>query len=92
MQTAEPIGKARGLSVIQVPDLLESNVGDWQGKSVGRLALTKYWKIIQNAPSRAGHPGGESFIQTQTRIVSALDAICAKSAAVAAAARRASRN
>jgi len=78
VQTAEPIAKACSLTLVQVPGLLESNVGEWQGKSLRRLALTKYWKIVQNAPSRATHPGGESFMQTQTRIVATLDAICAK--------------
>jgi probable phosphomutase (TIGR03848 family) len=78
METAAPIAKARGLKVIGEPGLLEANVGQWQGQSVRRLALTKYWRIIQHAPSRAGHPGGETFLQTQTRIVSALDAICGK--------------
>ena len=78
METATPIAQARKLDIIQEPGMLESNVGKWQGQSIRRLALTKYWKIVQNAPSRAGHPGGESFLQTQTRIASALDAICAK--------------
>ncbi|HVN14733.1 MAG TPA: histidine phosphatase family protein [Anaerolineales bacterium] len=78
METAAPIASACNLKIIQETGLLESDVGEWQGKSVRRLAMTKYWRIVQNAPSRAGHPGGETFIQTQTRIVSALDAICAK--------------
>jgi probable phosphomutase (TIGR03848 family) len=76
METAEPIARARGLKIIQLPGLLEANVGKWQGQSIRRLALTKYWRIIQQAPSRAGHPDGETFLQTQTRIVSALDEIC----------------
>ena len=78
METAEPIAKARKLHVIREPGLIEANVGQWEGKSVRRLALSKYWRIVQRAPSRAGHPGGETFLQTQTRIVSTLDAICAK--------------
>ena len=78
LETAAPIAGARKLDVIQDPGLLESNVGKWQGQSIRKLALTKYWKVIQQAPSRAAHPGGESFLQTQTRIVSALDAICAR--------------
>ncbi|HTP01621.1 MAG TPA: histidine phosphatase family protein [Anaerolineales bacterium] len=77
-QTAEPIAKARGLKVIPTPGLLEANVGEWQGKSVRRLALSKYWKVVQNSPSRARHPGGESFAETQVRIVSTLDDICAR--------------
>ncbi len=78
METAEPIAQAHGLKIIREPGLLESNVGNWQGQSIRRLAITKYWRVIQRAPSRAGHPGGETFLQTQTRIVSALDEICKK--------------
>jgi probable phosphomutase (TIGR03848 family) len=78
METAEPIAKARNLEVLREPGLMEANVGKWQGQAVRRLALTKTWRIVQRAPSRAGHPGGESFLETQTRIVSALDAICKK--------------
>ncbi len=78
MQTAEPIAKEHGQKVIPSEGLLESNVGEWQGKSLRRLALLKYWRVIQNAPSRARHPGGESFAETQVRIVSTLDAIAAK--------------
>ncbi len=78
METAEPIAKSHNLEVIPTPGLMEANVGEWQGKSIRRLALLKYWKVIQDAPSRARHPGGESFAETQVRIVSTLDEICAK--------------
>lgn len=78
VETAEPIAKARGLQVIQVAGLLEADVGEWQGKSLRRLALSKYWRIVQGAPSRARHPGGESFAETQVRVVSALEEICSK--------------
>ena len=77
-ETAAPIAKARGLKVIEAPGLLEANVGAWQGKSVRRLSLTKYWRVVQGAPSRARHPGGESFAETQVRIVAALEQILAK--------------
>jgi len=78
METAEPIAQSHGLKIIQEPGLIESNVGKWQGQSIRRLAITKYWRIVQRAPSRAGHPDGETFLQTQTRVVSALDEICKK--------------
>jgi probable phosphomutase (TIGR03848 family) len=78
LETAEPIARAHRLKVLPAPGLLEADVGEWQGKSVRRLALTKYWRVVQNAPSRARHPGGESFAETQVRVVSALEAICAK--------------
>jgi probable phosphomutase (TIGR03848 family) len=78
VETAVPIARARKLQIIKDAGLLESNVGKWQGQSIRRLSLNKSWRIVQHAPSRAGHPGGETFIQTQTRIVSALDAICSR--------------
>ncbi|MBI3174755.1 MAG: histidine phosphatase family protein [Chloroflexi bacterium] len=78
METATPIASARKLEIIQTSGLLESDVGKWQGQSVRRVALSKVWKIVQNAPSRAGHPGGETFQQVQTRIATTLNEICAK--------------
>lgn len=78
VETAEPIAKARGLKILWDAGLQEADVGKWQGQSVRRLALNKYWRIVQRAPSRAGHPGGETFLATQTRVASALEAICAK--------------
>lgn len=78
IETAEPLAKELGIRVIREPDLIETNVGSWEGKSVRRLALSKYWRIVQHSPSRAGHPGGETFMGTQLRIVSALEAICSR--------------
>ena len=78
LETAAPIAQSHRLEVIHEPGLLESDIGKWQGLSIRRVALTKYWRVVQNAPSRAGHPGGETFQQTQTRIVTALNAICAR--------------
>ncbi len=75
LETAAPVAEAHGLKVITEPGLVEANVGQWQGQSVRRLALTKYWRIVQQAPSRAGHPGGETFLQVQTRIASTLEAL-----------------
>ncbi|HEY6074786.1 MAG TPA: histidine phosphatase family protein, partial [Anaerolineales bacterium] len=78
LETAAPIARPHKLDVIPDAGLLEADVGKWQGLSIRRVARLKYWRVVQNAPSRAGHPGGETFQQTQTRIVTALDAICAR--------------
>ena len=77
METAAPIAAARGLNVLQEPGLLETNVGKWQGRSLKALNLNKQWKIVQHTPSRAQFPEGETFYECQTRIVAALDKICA---------------
>lgn len=78
METATPIATARNLKLQVEKNLIETNVGDWQGKSLKRLYLNKHWKVVQHAPSRTQFPNGETFYECQTRIVSALDAICAQ--------------
>jgi len=76
-ETAKPIAQALGLEIQIEKGLMETNVGDWQGRSLRRLALNRQWKIVQGAPSRAHFPNGETFYQCQTRVVTALDQICA---------------
>jgi len=63
METAKPIAKSAGLKVQKDKGLLETNVGDWQGKSLKRLYRHKHWKVVQRAPSRAQFPNGESFYE-----------------------------
>jgi probable phosphoglycerate mutase len=78
VETATPIAAARGLEVQLEAGLLETNVGKWQGRSLAALRLQKHWKVVQNAPSRAQFPEGETFYECQTRIVTALDSISRK--------------
>jgi len=75
VETATPIAAARGLEVQLEAGLLETNVGKWQGRSLAALRLQKAWKVVQQAPSRAQFPEGETFYECQTRIVTALDSI-----------------
>ena len=78
METAAPIASARKLEIIGEPDLMDTDVGSWQGKSLKVLRLTKVWSIVQNAPSRFRFPDGESFVESQARYVSALERIVKK--------------
>ena len=78
VETATPIAAARSLEIQNEAGLLETNVGKWQGRSLAALRLQKHWKVVQNAPSRAQFPEGETFYECQTRIVTALDSISRK--------------
>ena len=78
METAEPIAEARKLEITQEPDLMDTNIGKWEGKSWKVLSLTKAWKIVQNAPSRFRFPEGESFAEAQLRYANALERIVKK--------------
>lgn len=78
METAAPIASARNLQIIQTPELMDTDIGKWQGKSLRMVQLTKVWKIVQNAPSRFRFPGGESFPESQMRVVRVLEDILQK--------------
>ncbi len=73
IETATPIANARKLQVIPEPELMDTDVGSWQGKSLKVLRHTKLWSVVQNAPSRFRFPDGESFVESQARYVRALD-------------------
>lgn len=78
METAQLIAEARKLEIIPEPDLLEADLGKWEGRSWKVLRLTKAWKVVQNAPSRFRFPEGESFAEAQLRYANALERIAKK--------------
>ena len=77
VETAEPIAAARKLEIQLRPQLVDSDIGKWHGRTLKQLRRIKKWKIVQQAPSRFKFPEGESFLETQTRIASCLDEIAA---------------
>jgi len=77
VETAEPIAEDHKLMIQLRPQLMDNDIGDWQGRTLKQVRRIKKWKIVQQAPSRFTFPNGESFLETQTRIVSCLDEIAA---------------
>jgi len=76
-ETAAPIGKITGQKVRIDKGLLECDFGDWTGAELKALMKLPEWTTVQRSPSTFRFPNGESFTEMQTRIVSALDRICA---------------
>jgi probable phosphoglycerate mutase len=76
-ETAAPLARSKGLRVAVRSDLLEVDYGDWTGRALGRLARTRLWRVVQQVPSQARFPGGESLVEVQGRAVRAADAIAA---------------
>ena len=74
-ETAAPIGKALKLPVRADRGLLEADFGEWTGKELKDLMKLPEWSTVQRAPSTFRFPGGESFLEMQTRMVSAIDDI-----------------
>jgi len=80
VETAKPLAKARGLRIQRVGDLGEVKFGDWQGQPLKVLSGKKEWMIVQAAPSAFQFPHGESFRETQSRAVGAIEKIIASHA------------
>jgi probable phosphomutase (TIGR03848 family) len=78
VETAEPIVEGRSLEIQLRPQLMDSDIGKWHGRTLKQVRRIKKWKVVQQAPSRFKFPEGESFLETQTRIASCLDEIVAR--------------
>lgn len=76
-ETARPIGAATGCKVRTDRGLVECDFGDWTGQKLADLRRRPEWRTIQTNPSQFRFPGGESFLDMQTRIISALDRLVA---------------
>jgi probable phosphomutase (TIGR03848 family) len=55
--------------------VIEVDYGDWQGKAIAELRTRKMWHLVQEYPSRAAFPGGETLRAAQVRIVDAVEAL-----------------
>lgn len=73
-QTAKAIvsRQASKPKVVTNKGITECDYGDWQGRSLGDLAKEDLWSTVQNHPSAAAFPGGESMSTMQARAVAAI--------------------
>ncbi len=72
-ETAGAIAEAVGLKVKVDKGLLEVDIGDWTGQELKAVRKVPAWKQVHTYPSGFRFPGGESFVEMQTRIVSAIE-------------------
>ena len=76
METAAAIVKHHPqLTVEARPEITEVDYGAWQGKAISELAKRKMWAVVQEYPSRARFPKGETMRGVQTRIVNAIETL-----------------
>jgi probable phosphomutase (TIGR03848 family) len=71
-ETAAPIARATGKRVRVVRDLADLDTGEWTGRRLSDLRRRKEWARVQHNPSGFRFPGGESFVEMQARMLSAL--------------------
>ena len=77
-ETAAPIAAARGMKVQIDRGIVECDFGEWTGAELKALMKLPEWTTVQRAPSTFRFPGGESFTEMQSRMVTAVDKLRAK--------------
>jgi probable phosphomutase (TIGR03848 family) len=74
VETAEAItAHYPDLSVAVEEGVGEVNFGEWTGKRLRQLRRKRLWEVVQNFPSGARFPQGESLREMQNRVVSTLE-------------------
>jgi probable phosphoglycerate mutase len=76
-ETAAPIAAAKGLKVQVDKGLLELDIGEWTGEELKKVSRKPEWRVVQRYPSGFRFPGGESFVELQTRIVTTIERLTA---------------
>jgi probable phosphomutase (TIGR03848 family) len=77
-ETAIPIARDQGLSVLTEPDLSDLNIGGWTGLRIDDARRRPEWVAIQHYPSGFRFPGGESFAEMQARMMAVLTRLAAR--------------
>ena len=83
VETAEALARSINLELHKNPAFNEINYGDWTGKSFETLSSDECWRRFNGRRSATQIPGGESFLEVQTRIVKELNALSSHAANVA---------
>ncbi|AVZ39418.1 MULTISPECIES: histidine phosphatase family protein [unclassified Dietzia] len=73
-ETVEPLAAAFGVEPVVDEGLVEVDYGSWTGRALSELASEHMWSVVQQHPSSAVFPEGESLAEMATRAVSAVRA------------------
>jgi probable phosphomutase (TIGR03848 family) len=76
-ETALAISERVGKPVVAERGLLECDFGAWTGESLSALRKLPEWQTVQRWPSGFRFPGGESFVELQSRLTDTVGRICA---------------
>ncbi len=74
METAQAIQQHHPhLTIQQNTEIGEVRYGDWQGAEIAALSKRKMWDVIQEYPSRASFPNGETMRNVQVRAINEIE-------------------
>jgi probable phosphomutase (TIGR03848 family) len=74
-ETAAPLAERLGLELGTLEGVKETDCGDWTGQALEELRKQETWTQVQVNPSGFRFPSGESMLEIQTRMASALDTL-----------------
>lgn len=78
-ETAEAIHVHHPNIPLEVNDgILEVDYGDWQDMKINDLRKRKMWEVIQEYPTRAYFPDGESMRAVQNRVIDEIESLVKK--------------
>ena len=79
METAQAIARHHPQLQIEAHRAIgEVEYGDWEGRKIAELSQRKMWAVVQEYPSRAYFPQGETMRGVQVRIVDAIEGLVQK--------------
>ncbi len=79
METAEAVRQHHPQLTIQQNEAVgEVRYGDWEGMEISVLQKRKMWHVVQEYPSRAYFPNGETMRGVQTRAVNEIERLAAQ--------------
>jgi probable phosphoglycerate mutase len=73
LETAEIVAAPHNLPVVVREGLGEVRLGRWTGQALEKLRKRRLWRKVQFVPSMMRFPGGESFLEVQSRAVAELE-------------------
>ncbi|MCY9784396.1 MSMEG_4193 family putative phosphomutase [Nocardiopsis sp. EMB25] len=71
-ETAETVGEHLGIAITPDERLIECDYGAWTGRGLEELGHEPLWRVVQDHPSAARFPGGESLAAASARAVEAV--------------------
>lgn len=77
-QTVAPLVADRGLQLRTDDGLVEVDYGSWTGRSLSELSGEPLWRTVQQHPSAARFPDGESLAEMSARAVSTVRRLMAE--------------
>lgn len=78
VETAETIARTMNLEINKNPAFDEIDFGEWTGKTFDTLASDEHWRQFNSIRSMTTIPGGESFLEVQTRVVTELERLASQ--------------